>query len=248
MGIHPVYIVGSKRHGLEAITEQFDRLYSPTDKVSLHFIHGYNGTEVGEESAYPVDVSVNGRCVATGIRFKSTSIIRVLPAGTFEITVYRSDGRCAKSAIQTIPLVVSADGINIEPTRTVILSHQESSRPKLSVVHNQAKYPQVSVRNFIDKPLELTLTATNPDGTTYLARAWVYPDTCAALGVDEDHLKQYSLTAADSLGASFPLHFQTQTRRTNVVYVVGSTKSGYVAIRDIFERNQPKYLTASVSQ
>jgi hypothetical protein len=181
-------------------------------------------------------MSINGRCVAKGMHFKSASIVGLFDWGNYDVTIHPSDGRCSKRGIGNTRIVIPENSLSVHPTRTVVLSSQ-SGNAKLTVLHNEADSPQLLVYNLVEESFALNLAATNVDGTQYTRGASVSPGTLYSASLQQDRLKQYSITAVDSAGRSLSFQASPQTSRTNVVYIVGSKKNGYVGIRDVFSRH-----------
>jgi hypothetical protein len=228
-----VYVVGSPRNGFFTIQENVKTGGQAGPRLSLSFVHGFNGEEVQTKRAFPVDISLNGRCVAKGVHFKSSLQIASVEAGTHNVTVHRSNGRCSNPEIANTQIALAESDIDYLSYRSILLAPFSRGKvtPILSVLHNLSTTEELQVQNLLKVPFNLSLEITNRDGTSNTINA-VNRGRGATSSFPLSHRlsSQFSLRATDPAGRVTRMNAPVKLGETSVIYLVGSQRYGYEAI------------------
>lgn len=93
-----------------------------------YVIHGINGSDLGLDTALPVDISVNGACALTGVTYKGVAGPIALDAGRYDLEVRVNTG----SDDCTGPLAITGSvDLSIGENATIIASLNEEGSPQL---------------------------------------------------------------------------------------------------------------------
>ena len=69
------------------------------NNATVFIVHGTDGRDLGLAKKLPVDASVDGACALTDFRFGEVTDGISLPAGSYDIEVYLSDGACGGASV-----------------------------------------------------------------------------------------------------------------------------------------------------
>lgn len=209
--------------------------------ASVRVIHGIPGQDLGLAPALPVDIEVSGSCVLSGVTFGAISTRLGLPAGSYDIRVRLSDGRCGGAvAVEALAVPFAADekatviahlDASGSPTASKFTDDLSLSAPHESrvQVHHTAAAPAVDLR-FVRPGVQESL-----DGVTN-----------GQSGSLELGDFAHELLIAPAGGA--PIFQQTidlAERATLFAYAVGSLATGTFTVLAEIEA-QPRPATVSV--
>jgi hypothetical protein len=93
-----------------------------------YVIHGINGSDLGLDTALPVDISVNGACALTGVTYKGVAGPIALDAGRYDIEVRVNTG--ADDCMGPLAITDSVT-LSIGENATIIASLNEEGSPQL---------------------------------------------------------------------------------------------------------------------
>lgn len=190
-------------------------------------VHGIPGQDVGLDAALPVDISVNGACALTALRFGQIVGPLHLPAATLKIAVHPSS---ASNPCGLPPVIGPADVPFSAGERATVIAHlTDKGAPTASkFVNNLSKTSANRAR------LTLHHTANAPAVDAYVSREFGNP--LATLGLVSGLVNgeqatlpvgagawQLGLTPAGSTAAAFgPGVVRLAADKAYFLYVVGS--------------------------
>jgi len=114
--------------------------------------HNINGSDLGFDSALPVDIEVNGACLAQGVTFDAQLGPVSLDPGQYDVQVKLSDGACGGTTV-----IVDQFNVQFAENLSVVAHLSETQTPTLSVFRNNVKpidahNSRVSLRHTADAP------------------------------------------------------------------------------------------------
>jgi 3-hydroxymyristoyl/3-hydroxydecanoyl-(acyl carrier protein) dehydratase len=122
--VYAAYAVGTPANGTFEVLLQTLRMEKA---ASVYVVHGINGKDLGAPEALPVEVSVDGGCAITQLKFKDIVGPIALKAGTYDIEVHLVEagkGPCQGAT------AISAKGVAIEAGSNVsVVAHLADATP-----------------------------------------------------------------------------------------------------------------------
>ncbi len=198
-----------------------------TSNAEVFIVHGIPGQDVGLDAALPVDISVNGACALTNLRFGQIVGPIHVPAATLAIAIHPAS---ASSPCGLAPVVGPANVPFLSGEKATVIAHLTGSgAPTASkFVNNLSKTSANRAR------LTLHHVANAPAVDAYLSREFGNP--LATLGLVSGLVNgeqatlpvgagawQVALTAAGSTAAAFgPGVVRLSADKAYFLYVVGS--------------------------
>lgn len=213
-----------------------------SDLSTVTVIHGIPGEDIGANNALPVDIEINGACALTGVVYQDVSPRLEVPAGTYDVQVKLSDGKCGGAVAIDAPGVVVPAGVNA----TVIAHLDDAGAPTASVFVNDLSpaadgEARVAVRHVAAAPtVDLDVFPSSDGGWGRIG----YPDA-PALSIDDVSNPDEAVTDVpagsyvvdiSAAGPYAPLYSVPVTLDAGMayaVYAVGSlTKGGFAVLVD----------------
>lgn len=198
-----------------------------TSTAEAFIVHGIPGQDVGLDAALPVDISVNGACALTNLRFGQIVGPIHLPAATLALAIHPAS---ASSPCGLAPVVGPANVPFLAGEKSTVIAHLTSAgAPTASkFVNNLSKTSANRARVTVHH------AANAPAVDAYVSREFGTP--LATLGLVSGLVNgeqatlpvgagawQLALTAAGSTAAAFgPGVIRLSADKAYFLYVVGS--------------------------
>lgn len=102
--------------------------------ANVTVVHGIDGRDLSLSKDLPVDISVNGNCAFTNVKYQQ-SAKATLPTGNYSIAVHPSDGSCKQTALFSGTARIT----NRIRSAAIVANLSAQGAPELSVINTTVR-------------------------------------------------------------------------------------------------------------